>query len=257
MSGRFDGKTALVVAGAMGIGAAVVRRLAAEGATVVFGDVNDDEARKTVEALKDDGLTAAYIRCDGMDAASVEAAVAETVERQGRIDLVHANVGGVFGTVPDIADATDEQWDLLYQANLKAPFLAARAAIPHMLEQGKGAIVFTASISGMVAMPAQGVYGLMKAAIIQMTRSLAIDYATRGIRVNCVCPGPIDTGAIQRTSLSHPDPEGYLAAIKAKVPMGRMGEPREVAEPIAFLLSDDASFITGVALTTDGGLTAQ
>jgi NAD(P)-dependent dehydrogenase (short-subunit alcohol dehydrogenase family) len=171
------------------------------------------------------------------------------LEAFGAIDIL-CNVAGIDGGLAPLADHTEEHFERVIGVNLRGVFLAMKYAIPHMLARGKGAIVNVSSAAGLVAMPAMGVYGASKAGVIQLTKSAALEYSAHGIRCNAICPGPVDTPMIDKIRAIHPDVE---TRAKAATPIGRMGQPAEVAAAALFLASDDASFVTGVALPVDGG----
>ena len=247
---RFAGKVAVVTGGGHGIGRATALRLAAEGAQVAVLDVDVAGAEETAALA---GGDAAAVACDVSDDASVRAAFAGVRDRFGGVDVVHSNAGVlVAGTALDTADA---DWERTFAVNVRGMFLVARAAIPLLLDRGGGAIVNTASTSGIAAEPAVAAYCASKAAVIQLTRQLAVDYSRHGIRVNCVCPGWVDTGFNDPVLQGVSDDE-LAGLIDRMVPLGRQGTPEEIAAVVAFLASDDASLVTGHALVADGGLTA-
>lgn len=247
---RFEDRVAVVTGAAHGIGRASAIRLAQEGATVAVVDVNRAGAEQTAGLA---GSGAAAFTCDVSDPEAVRAAFAAIVESFGTIDLLHSNAGVLLPGSAETMSAAD--WDRTFAVNVRGMFLAAQAALPPMLAQGRGAIVNTASTSGIAAEPELAAYCASKAAVIQLTKQLAVDYSRRGVRVNCVCPGWIDTG------FNDPVLEGVTEAeleelIDRMVPLGRQGTPEEIAAVVAFLASDEASLVTGHALVADGGLTA-
>lgn len=245
----FSGRTALVTGGASGIGAEIARGLARAGAAVVIADLDAERGEAFAAEL---GSETVYFRaCDVADRAQVEDLVEHAVRRFTRIDLLFNNAGiGCFGETPDL---DPEVWDRVIAVDLNAVFYACRAAIPHMRRTGGGAIVNTASISGLAGDYGFTAYNAAKAAVINYTRSLAIDHARDRIRVNALCPGLIDTpltaGAKQLAGV-------YDAWIDG-IPMGRAGEPREMAAVALFLASDAASYVTGSVIVADGGATAH
>jgi meso-butanediol dehydrogenase/(S,S)-butanediol dehydrogenase/diacetyl reductase len=238
---RFAGKVALVTGGSNGIGAAIVARLADEGARVMIADLQ-------APAQADDAV--AFMRTDATSAQDVAATVQGTLDRWGRLDVLVNNAGlGALAQTPDMAE---DEWDAVFAINIKAIFLFCKYAIPAMRANG-GAIVNIASISGLGGDYGMGAYNASKGAVINYTRSLALDCARDGIRVNALCPGLIET-AMSQPGLARPDDR---ATWLATIPLGRPGRPAEMAAVVAFLASDDASFMTGAILAADGGVTAH
>ena len=238
---RFARKVAIVTGGAAGIGAATVARLASEGAKVMIADIQ--APAKTSDEI-------AFVRTDGSSAMEVAALVEATVQKWGRIDILVNNAG--LGALAETPDMDEELWDTVFAINTKAIYLFCKYAIPVMRAQG-GAIVNIASISGLVGDYGMGVYNASKGAVINYTRSLSLDCARDGIRVNALCPGLIETAMTALTVARPEDREAWLGPI----PLGRMGQPEEMASVIAFLASDEASYMTGSILTADGGITAH
>lgn len=252
-AGRFAGKAALVTGAAHGIGRATAQRLGREGARLVLVDLDGDRLAATAGAFAGAGLEAHAIVADISDDGAASEAVASALQAVGRIDIVHNNAGRL--RAGSVVDVTVEEWDRTYAVNIRALFLMCRAVIPSLLAQGGGAIVNTASTSGLVGEAGIAAYCSSKGAVINLTRQLAAEYSRHGIRVNCVCPGWIPTGFNDPvlTGLSEAEVQ---AMVEATVPAGRQGSADEVAAAVAFLASDDASYICGHALVVDGGLTA-
>lgn len=238
---RFAGKVAIVTGGANGIGAAVAARLAADGAKVMIADIQEP-------ASTSDSIT--FIQTDGTSARQVAALVDATVAKWGRIDILVNNAG--LGALSETPEMEEELWDKVFAINTKAIYLFCKYAIPVMRAQG-GAIVNVASISGLGGDYGMGVYNASKGAVINYTRSLALDCARDGIRVNALCPGLIETAMTALTVARPADREAWLGPI----PLARMGKPEEMAGVIAFLASDDASYMTGSIVTADGGITCH
>ena len=238
---RFGGKVAIVTGGSNGIGAAVAARLAAEGARVMIADIKPPA--QTLDNVE-------FIETDATSADQVARAVQATRDKWGRIDILVNNAG--LGALAETPDMEEGLWDQVFDINIKAIFLFCKYAIPVMREHG-GAIVNIASISGVAGDYGMGVYNATKGAVINYTRSLALDCARDGIRVNALCPGLIETAMTELTVARPADKEAWLTPI----PLARMGKPAEMASVIAFLASDEASYMTGSIVTADGGITAH
>jgi NAD(P)-dependent dehydrogenase (short-subunit alcohol dehydrogenase family) len=249
---RLAGKVMLVTGGAAGIGQAVALRGAREGARVVLTDIAEGEGRETEKALRDGGGEGAFVRADVTRAADWAQALGVVEARYGRLDVLVNNAGS--NLIKPLADLAEEEWDGLLALNLKGIFLGVKHALPLMLRGGGGAIVNMASSLGLIGLPAMAPYCASKGGVIALTRQLALDYAGRGIRVNCVCPGPTLTPRLRRYIETGAT---IAAALMANVPMGRFAAPDEIAATVLFLASDDASYVTGAALVVDGGQTAH
>ena len=249
---RLAGKFALITGGASGIGAATARRFVAEGAQVVIVDVNDALGQAVAQELG--AAKCRYRHCDVTQLADVERAVSEAqafFERSnGTLNVLFNNAGvGLLGETPDVDPA---EWRRIIDIDLNAVFYGCRAAIPLMRANGGGAIVNTASISGLFGDYALGAYNAAKAGVINYTRTLALDHGKHGIRANALCPGIVDT-PLTAAAKGVPD---FYAAFVASIPLGRAGTADEMANAVVFLASDEASYVTGAALVVDGGRTA-
>lgn len=239
--------TAAVITGAgRGQGAATAALFAAEGAAVVVGDIDFDAATESAKAILDAGGTAVAVRADVSTAAGAEAMVAAAMTNFGRLDALVNNAGvTLFKQVEDI---TEQEWDRVVDIDLKGVFLTCRAAIPLMRAAGGGSIVNVSSTAAVKAQRHHTAYSAAKAGVVQFTRTLALDVGGYGIRANCICPGPIDTGMLHASLVERGEP---LDA--GRLPLGRIGTPTEVGAVSLFLCTADASFMTGAVLTVDGG----
>jgi len=249
------GSMAIVTGGGSGIGLATARRLAHEGARVAVVDRADPE--EAARAIVSAGGEAWGIRTDVADEGEVRAMVDAVVSRAQRVDVL-VNAAGIGSPrAVTIDEATMEEWHELCATNLTGTVLCCRAVIPVMRRGGGGAIVNIASELGLVGSPRSAMYGATKGAVVQLTRALAVDHAPDHIRVNCVCPGPVDTPLFRRGIARAADPEAKLRAEMSSTLLGRLGRPEEIASVIHFLASDEASFVTGSIVVADGGATAH
>jgi NAD(P)-dependent dehydrogenase (short-subunit alcohol dehydrogenase family) len=246
MSG-LDGSVAIVTGAAGGVGREVVRLLVEAGASVVAEDLDPEVAELGAERV-------AVVVGDVADSAVAREAVALAIERFGRLDVL-VNNAAQFLLKPTL-ETTDEEWDAVLRTNVRGAFVHAREALP-ALADGGGAIVNVASISGVVGLADQIAYCASKGAIVQLTRQLAIDWSPRGVRVNAVAPGAIDTPFLRNAIAGAPDIDAVLADIAAAHPLGRIADPAEIAELVVFLASPAARFVSGAILMADGGFTAQ
>lgn len=247
---QFENKVALVTAAGAGIGRAIAQRLAADGARVVVSDVNDDAGAETVRLIEQAGGTAVYQRANVAADAEVRALVQRAVDEFGQLDYAVNNAG--LGAQPKpLQQITDAEWARTVDVTLTGTFQSMRAELEQMNRAGSGAIVNIASVAGIQSTPQLTPYGATKHGVVSLTTSAAAENAAVGIRVNAVAPGPIETAAL--ASLPEEARQGYAD----DVPMKRLGKPEDIAEATAFLLSDAASFITGVTLPVDGGTLAR
>jgi NAD(P)-dependent dehydrogenase (short-subunit alcohol dehydrogenase family) len=248
---RFDGKIALVTGAASGLGREVVTRLVREGAAKVV--LLDCDEAGLASVADDAGRPAHAVPCDVADPSSVSLAFAAA--GLDRLDIL-VTAAGIMGPSTSVADCPPEEWDRVFGVNVRGTYLAVRTAVPLLRRAGGGAIVTFASTAGLVGSAVLGPYSASKGAVVLMTRSLALAHAAETIRVNCVCPGSIETPMLDATFASAgtlAEAEARRTAFRAKHPLGRFGTPAEVAEAVLFLASDAASYLTGVALPIDGG----
>jgi NAD(P)-dependent dehydrogenase (short-subunit alcohol dehydrogenase family) len=248
---RFGDKVVLITGGTSGIGRATALLFAREGAKVAVGGRDEGRGREVVDEIEKAGGAALFLRCDVRLADDCRRVVEETVHAFGRLDVLFNNAGVYLANT--VVACTEEEWDLTVDTGLKGTYLMCKFAIPVMVSQGGGAIVNNASGWGLVGGDQAAAYCAAKGGVVVLTKAMAIDHARQGIRVNCVCPGDVDTPMLpqdaRRRGLAW---EEYLAGA-AQRPMGRIGRPEEVARAVLFLASEEASFITGAALPVDGG----
>ncbi len=247
---RFEGRSIFVSGAASGIGRATAERFGGEGGLVACADVNAQGAEETAATIRAAGGKAFAIPCDVTVPSAITEAIGETVSRHGRLDAL-INLAGI-GFFRRTTETPLEEWNRMIAVNLTAQFLTCKEAIPHILKT-KGAIVNTSSVAGLHSHPYSAAYCASKGGVVQLTRALAVEYGRKDVRINCVCPGGINTPLIEKFKLPDGVPQSALAKI---MPLGRMGEPNEVAGTIAFLASEDATYINGATIVVDGGMIA-
>ncbi|MGH3347984.1 MAG: 3-oxoacyl-ACP reductase [Nocardioides sp.] len=253
MAGRIEGKVAVVTGGCSGIGLATVERFAEEGAKVVIGDIDDDRGRDLVDRLGGEGV-ATYVHVDVTSKEQVDALFASAKDAYGSVDIAFNNAGISPPEDDSILDTELDAWRRVQEVNLTSVYLCSKAALTHMVEQRSGSIVNTASfVAVMGAATSQISYSASKGGVLSMTRELGVQFARQGIRVNALCPGPVNTPLLQE--LFAKDAERAARRL-VHVPMGRFGEPREMANAVLFLASDESSFITASTFLVDGGIHA-
>jgi len=254
MAELLSGKSAIITGGGSGIGRAAAMVFTREGARLIIADVAEEAGRQVVETIRDKGGEAQFLRCDVAKAAEVDALIAAAVKAYGRLDCAFNNAG-IGGKQRKTADYDEEEWDRIMSVNLKGVWLCMRAEIRQFLAQkSSGAIVNTASAAGLIASHSMPAYTAAKHGVVGLTKVAAIEYARTGIRINDVCPGIIDTPLVADMVAQVPKLAGRLDGLE---PVGRKGKPEEIAEAVAWLCSDRASFVTAASISVDGGITAQ
>jgi NAD(P)-dependent dehydrogenase (short-subunit alcohol dehydrogenase family) len=250
-----EDKVAVVTGGAQGIGRAIVERLSAGGATVVFLDVDEGRGQELASDLETAGSPVDFRHCDVTDESQVAAAFGATIERHGGVDVLVNNAG--INAHFDAAAMTVDEWEHVFAIDLRGPWLCSKHALPSMREARGGSIVNIASIHAFMTTPGMFPYAAAKSGLLGLTRNLALDEARHGIRVNAVCPGFVETRLVEDWLESQPDPVAARREVLEVQPLGRIGKPEEIASLVAFLASDEAGFITGASILIDGGLSAR
>ena len=259
MTEGFQGRVALVTGGASGMGRAAAQVFAREGAKVVVStDSNIKGGEETVRLIKSAGGEAMFVKCDVTKAADVEAMVDKTVHTYGCLHYAFNNAGigpdGSREPIVYVADCPEELWDRTLNINLKGIFLCMKYEIRQMLKQRYGAIVNNSSLGALKAVPGFGAYDASKSGMIGLTKAAALEYATSGIRINVMCPGPTDkTKLMENLTQYHPEERAHINSV---IPMKRLADPEEMAQVVLWLCSDAASFITGATISVDGGMSA-
>jgi len=249
----FENKVAIVTGGSFGIGQATALAFASRGAKVVVADWVEDNEQATIKQIAAAGGEALFVKCDVSKAADITAMIDKAFSTYGRLDLAFNNAG-IEGVSANTQECTQQNWDMTLAINLTGIWLCMKHELPHMLRQGKGAIVNCASVAGLIGFPGLPAYVASKHAVVGLTRTAALENAKLGVRINAVCPGVIRTSMIDRITGKDKAAEQQFVNME---PLGRFGEPAEVAEAVIWLCSDAASFVTGHALAVDGGWIAS
>lgn len=252
---EFENRVAVVTGAGMGMGEATAIAFAQEGAAIAVVDINPEAGKATVDEIQSEGGQATFIEADVAIAADTQRIATETVDAFGGIDILVNNAGiQHYGSV---IETTEEEWDRVLGVNLKSIFLCSKYCIPELQKRGGGAVVNVASVQGLASQDRVAPYSATKGGAISLTRNMAIDFASDNIRVNCVCPGAIDTPLLRDAVALAPDPEQMVQQWADSHLFKRLGRPEEIAQVILFLASERASLVTGAAYVVDGGLTVQ
>lgn len=248
---KLQDKVALITGGSLGLGRSTALLFAQEGAKVVITGRNEDRLKNAVEEASGKGLELDYLVSDVSKEDDCKEAVDYTINKYGKIDILFNNAGILFAK--NTADTDADEWSKIFDINVKGTFMMSKYTIPHMLEKNYGVIVNNSSIVGLKAVPGLAAYNSTKGAVTQFTRSMALEYASQGIRVNAICPGTIETPMVDGLLDSMPDRDSAEELFKSFHPIGRLGKADEIANAVLFLCDDNVQFMTGSMLSVDGG----
>lgn len=249
---RLSEKTCVVTGGASGIGEAIVRRFADEGAPVLIADLNEAAAEALADELGDSVIA---MRCDVRSTEDAAAAAATALDAWGRVDVLVNNAGTELNRTYD--EMSVAEWDNVLDTDLKGPWLMCKHIVPHMVERGSGSVINISSLNGLVGFPLSTAYGSAKGGLVVFTKDMAIELASSGVRFNCICPGVIQTPMMERWANRQPDPEAAKQLLIGAMPIGRLGRPEEIAAAVLFFASEDSTLCQGSILSVDGGFVAQ
>ena len=249
-----DSRVAFVTGGASGIGRAIVLHFSAHGYSTVVADVDQERGRQLEQELKAQGRAVHFIATDVRNENSIQEAIQHTIDEYGRMDVLVNNAGIERYRAAD--EYTSEDWQAVHETNLRGSFFCSKYAAPH-LKQTRGNIVIISSVQAFATEKDISIYAATKSGLLGLARGMALDFAGAGVRVNCICPGAIHTGMIDSALKDEPDMSAAISAIGQKIPLGRIGQPEDIARAAFFLASDEASYITGTTLVVDGGLLSR
>jgi len=252
-SRKLNGKIAFITGATDGIGKAIALLFAKEGAKIVMIGRDEVKGNSALEEVKQNG-EAVYLKADVSNSTQIRNAVDKTIQKYGRIDILVNNAG--VSPVGNVVDTSEEDWDYAINVNLKGVFLCCKYVIPYMEKNRGGVIINMGSINSLMALEKEAAYDASKGGVLMLTKATAIDFAKSNIRVNCICPAAIETTSLKAVFDSSPDPAKMRQSFTAKHPVGRIGQPGEIAKVAVFLATDSSSFITGAAIPVDGGILA-